>query len=784
MTSESFGVFPLSTAAGTIEEFNLPSPTSLPEPSGSPPGTLLQDDSRGQWDFASISPTPLPPLSAPAAASTPPVRQEDFPSAPPPPAMSPQEPMQHSSPYPQPGMPLTLHYPPASELSRPQPAFHTCCYRLVPNYAQQPPVLSWVAHTHSQPPRNFNPFYHGQLQRGLGLPPYPATPPYPQQQGILAGQTYPFFPQGVYAGIRRRGTAEFSAGVYGDMHGNWPVAGMQHAGMQRPMVMARYPNLPHVGRGMSVHPRQYSPQHYLPGCGHHQPSPLTQPTHSFAPALTSSHSPLFQRPQFHSPPFPPAVPRPQQFTPSPQHNFVDLTRSGQNVEKPIQADEKAGECSYTSWEMPPSQSKTTSNETQQAAEQHTTFSPLSPDQEQSLPSKSPQKATMSPSDCGIIRPKPIYPSPRKVIPGQVTTEAPLRLPMAPPIVTSNASSLLQTPEVSSCTVSSPLTLQSVASASKTSLEITDSPIELCPSTLPSKATVSATSCASPRVASRSKSTTRPAVVKRKPQRATKSASVGRKPRGKATAKQTVVKPAASTPTPVVVVQQESEEDLDVEIGEQVVEVETSADQTTSAGSQIYKDFADSFKACRMRLGYSFEAVVQQVRIRYGLNILLADLVSLEKLTLPVEKCGCLVDVLQKWIEDIAKAAGESSDSCTTTKLSTTTTSIYPQRARKYLETEFGRKKNPTSMEMQKMAQFLGVEKDVVRTWFANRRKEEKCLGKRPMGKRREVVRKSLGTPNTAMQAGQAIPSSHYSITVEVPSIHPRDIGTLSHTIEM
>ena len=221
---------------------------------------------------------------------------------------------------------------------------------------------------------------------------------------------------------------------------------------------------------------------------------------------------------------------------------------------------------------------------------------------------------------------------------------------------------------------------------------------------------------------------------------------------------------------------------DVQISDQVVEVETSEPSAScAAGSEIYMEFAKSFKACRVNLGYSYEAVAQQVKIRYSLELPVKDIKSLEDLSLPIAKCGYVVEVLHKWIADTAMAAGASAEDYNkTTKLqfSNTTTSIYPQRVRKYLETEFGKKRSPTVAEIRKMAQFLGVEKNYVREWFVNRRKEEKCVGKRPAGRRE--LSKQIPIPNPVTQTGKAIPSPKYDITVEVPSIHPRDIGTLFH----
>lgn len=234
---------------------------------------------------------------------------------------------------------------------------------------------------------------------------------------------------------------------------------------------------------------------------------------------------------------------------------------------------------------------------------------------------------------------------------------------------------------------------------------------------------------------------------------------------------------------------------DVEISEQVVEVgtvEPNIPAPTSFycerrhGGPFYKDFASLFKTHRLKLGYTFEAVAQQVAIRYGLKLLTTNIQKFEELRLNSKMAGPMVDILDRWMKHCATAAGTSEDDLI--HFSTTTTSIYPQRVRKHLEMVFSRKKTPTMVEMQRLAQLLGVERDYVRTWFTNRRKVEKCLGKRPMEKRGRIVsiKRLAVTPNAVAQKGQPIPSPLYDITVEVPSIHPRDTGSsfpTNYTIE-
>ena len=225
---------------------------------------------------------------------------------------------------------------------------------------------------------------------------------------------------------------------------------------------------------------------------------------------------------------------------------------------------------------------------------------------------------------------------------------------------------------------------------------------------------------------------------------------------------------------------------DVEISEQVVEVTES--ELTDV--QLYVDFAKHFKAHHLALGYSLEDIIQQVSIRYGKKVPLQCIQDFEDLLLRKEEFIPLMSVLNKWVKDTAQASGSSS---VPTIMSIPATSIYPQRTRRQktmvstsmtlkLEEEFSKKRTQTQSELQKLALHLGVEKEYVRSWFCNRRKKEKCLGKRPARKQETYVASTSLIPEVAVDIGSSddphsiikIPSEVYDITVEVPSIHPRD----------
>ncbi len=218
-----------------------------------------------------------------------------------------------------------------------------------------------------------------------------------------------------------------------------------------------------------------------------------------------------------------------------------------------------------------------------------------------------------------------------------------------------------------------------------------------------------------------------------------------------------------------------------------MEVTTSV--PASEKGEIYKKFVACFKSHRTKLGYSLEDVMQQLAIRYGQKITRPYIQGFEDLVLSRDSYSPLMEILKTWIRDTAKAAGTSEKDIASI-VTCPSTMIYPQRVRKQktivstqvtlrLEDVFSRKRNPTQAESQHLAQELGVEKEYVRTWFNNRRRKDKILGKRPMEKQdvpASVVEDSP-SPITTLEGKPVISSALYDITVVVPSIHPRDVGT-------
>lgn len=83
------------------------------------------------------------------------------------------------------------------------------------------------------------------------------------------------------------------------------------------------------------------------------------------------------------------------------------------------------------------------------------------------------------------------------------------------------------------------------------------------------------------------------------------------------------------------------------------------------------------------------------------------------------------------------------------------------------EKQFEKNKSPSQEEIREMCEKYNLTKGAVRTWFSARRQKRKKMEK-------EHAVSSLHKEQLR------IPSDSYDITVEVPSINPRDMGSIVH----
>ena len=248
--------------------------------------------------------------------------------------------------------------------------------------------------------------------------------------------------------------------------------------------------------------------------------------------------------------------------------------------------------------------------------------------------------------------------------------------------------------------------------------------------------------------------------------------------------------------------EEYKEFATVDAIQQTVEVEMEISSEEDKETEEYKEFATTFKSERTKLGYTQADVVQQVYIRYGVSFSQDTLVQFEAGELPLETVRSIKSVIEEWLRDSLKVSEEKIK-----EFIVYPTSINPKRerkrrilddvTRKQLENEFRKKKKPNQNELHHIANHFQIEKDFVRNWFCNRRQWEKKLKQimkgTSSGGGRSSNQEKWATPgrSTTRLTRQGtnvhvptkktkIPSPSHDITVEVPSIDPRDVGSLVH----
>jgi len=148
-----------------------------------------------------------------------------------------------------------------------------------------------------------------------------------------------------------------------------------------------------------------------------------------------------------------------------------------------------------------------------------------------------------------------------------------------------------------------------------------------------------------------------------------------------------------------------------------------------------EEFAKEFKQRRIKLGYTQGDVGLAMGRMYGNDFSQTTISRFEALNLSFKNMCKLKPLLQKWLED---ADGTMNGPAVPVPLSTLhhqdllgkrrkkRTSI-ENNVRVSLERAFLRNPKPTSEDIKNVGDSLGMDKEVVRVWFCNRRQKEKRI---------------------------------------------------------
>ena len=137
-----------------------------------------------------------------------------------------------------------------------------------------------------------------------------------------------------------------------------------------------------------------------------------------------------------------------------------------------------------------------------------------------------------------------------------------------------------------------------------------------------------------------------------------------------------------------------------------------------------EEFANEFKIRRIKLGYTQTNVGGALASVHGTDFSQTTICRFENLQLSFKNACKLMPILQKWLEETEKNGKHGQEISPSERKRKRRTTIGVS-AKDNLEQHFERQSKPSSQEIQAIAKSLGLEKEVVRVWFCNRRQREK-----------------------------------------------------------
>lgn len=140
-----------------------------------------------------------------------------------------------------------------------------------------------------------------------------------------------------------------------------------------------------------------------------------------------------------------------------------------------------------------------------------------------------------------------------------------------------------------------------------------------------------------------------------------------------------------------------------------------------------EEFATTFKKRRVKLGYTQTSVGQALAEIHGTDFSQTTICRFENLQVSYKNAQKLKPILEKWLEEAEKAGAvhhEEEQSPERRRKRRTTIGVAAKEA---LERHFQTQPKPSSSDINKVADSLHLEKEVVRVWFCNRRQREKRL---------------------------------------------------------
>lgn len=154
---------------------------------------------------------------------------------------------------------------------------------------------------------------------------------------------------------------------------------------------------------------------------------------------------------------------------------------------------------------------------------------------------------------------------------------------------------------------------------------------------------------------------------------------------------------------------------------------------TEESAEEMRIFANVFKARRIKLGYTQADVGKDLGKFHSSVFSQTTICRFEAFGLSPKNMTKLRILLTKWLHHVDREQrtvshdpDRSMSDCATSKKRKKRTCI-ESRTKRALEEEFKVKQKPATREIADIATTLGLEKEVVRIWFCNRRQKEKKM---------------------------------------------------------
>jgi class 1 POU domain transcription factor len=138
-----------------------------------------------------------------------------------------------------------------------------------------------------------------------------------------------------------------------------------------------------------------------------------------------------------------------------------------------------------------------------------------------------------------------------------------------------------------------------------------------------------------------------------------------------------------------------------------------------------EDFAHGFKHRRIKLGYTQTNVGQALAEVHGTDFSQTTICRFENLQLSYKNAQKLKPILEKWLEEAEKQGVQHKEEEQSPERRRKRRTSIGVGAKETLERHFITQPKPSSSEINKVADALNLDKEVVRVWFCNRRQREK-----------------------------------------------------------